>query len=193
MTRRRPPAVRGGGTGAACARAFTLIEAIMGALIVALIVVGAMHAVGASGADQARASRRARASLLAQSLLDEVCAKQYSAAGGGGGAGLVIIGGIVGGVSDALGGGSVDASSSRSGYDSVDAYNGLVDSPPHEPDGTVIPGFSGWSRRVAVQLVSAADGSTASASDAGVKKVTVTVMVGGAAVETRSALVVNAP
>jgi len=177
-------------------RAFTLVEAIMASLVVALILAGALHAVGASGGDQVRAAHRVSAGFLGQSLLDEACAKKYNAAAGGGGLSVLIVG-LVGGLEEIggeLGGGQViDSGSDRTHLTSVDDYNGLIDSPPHDPDGSKIAGFGGWSREVKVQTVSSTDGWTLSGSDVGAKRVTVTVKKGSAVVESRSALVVNAP
>lgn len=178
------------------ARAFTLVEAVIAALIVGLVLVGALHAVGASGADQARAAQRARAGFLAQSLLDEVCSRGYSASSGSKGSISVLVTGTLGQIADELDaglGGTTDSGASRSTFTTVDAYNGLVDSPLHEPDGAVIPGFAGWSREVKVQWVSSGDGWTDWDTDAGAKRVTVTVKRAGAVLDSRSALVVDAP
>jgi len=173
--------------------AFTLVEAVMATLLVALVLAGALHAVGASGANQARAARRVGAGFLAQGLLDEVCSRKYNASVVGGGTkSILVVGGeIVGGVLEE-GGVVVKSGADRSGFSSVDDYNGFVDSPPHHPDGTDIPGFTGWSREVKVRTV-AMDGWTDSASDIGGKCVTVIVKKGTAVVESRSAVVVNAP
>lgn len=178
------------------ARGFTLIEAVMASLVVAIVFTGAMHAVGASGADQARAARRSAATFLADSLANEMLARPYKAAAAGStgitvnlGIISITLGGGLSGTTDGLGG----SGSSRAAFASIDDYNGLVDSPPHDVDGTAIGGFTGWSREVRVQTVSAADGSTASGTDAGAKLVTVMVKWGAGVVETRRVVMTNVP
>lgn len=183
-------------------RGFTLVEAVMAALVVGVIFAGALHAVGASGADRVRAAQKAAGALLADGLASEIMARKYSAAssGSGGSGGTITIGigglGVViggGGLVDIDTGGESPSSPLRSPYASVDDYSGLVDSPPTDVDGAEIAGFGGWSREVKVELVNPADGVTVSATDQGLKRVTVTVKRGTGVVETRAFLVSNVP
>lgn len=64
-------------------------------------------------------------------------------------------------------------------YAAVDAYNGDSESPPVDSGGLPIAGFTGWSRTVTVEWVRYASGDiTTSASDKGLKRVTVIVKHG---------------
>ncbi len=63
----------------------------------------------------------------------------------------------------------------RATYDDVDDYHGLIEPSARYSNGTVIAGGTGWARSVSVQWVNAANPATTSGSDAGLKKITVTV------------------
>ena len=141
-------------------------------------------------------------SALADGLAGEIMARKYSAAssGSGGSGGTITIG--IGGLGIVIGGsglidfetgGGSSTAPSRSAYASIDDYSGLVDAPPSDVDGKEIAAFAGWSREVKVELVSPADGATFSATDQGLKRVTVTVKKGTGVAETRAFLVSNVP
>ncbi|MFT3785693.1 MAG: hypothetical protein QM770_05940 [Tepidisphaeraceae bacterium] len=66
-----------------------------------------------------------------------------------------------------------DSGETRSTYDDVSDYNGLVESPPTDQTGTALPGYTGWTRRVTVRLVTLASPSTTSVTDVGLKEITV--------------------
>ena len=66
--------------------------------------------------------------------------------------------------------------STRSNFDDVDDYDGWSSSPPRDREGTEIPGFAGWQRRVEVQWVVPINTVIVSASDTGAKRITVTVL-----------------
>ncbi len=190
-------------------RGMSLVEAMMSALVVAVIFAGALHAVGASGASRARAAARATGALLADALVGEILSRAYSADPENDAGGLKIIG--IGGLEVTLGGGGLveieegegggvvkggggaQASPIRALFTTVDDYHGLVDAPPTEVDGTPIPGLTGWCREVVVELVSPNDGATVVMSDAGVKRITVTVKRAGGVFETRRFLVADVP
>ena len=58
--------------------AFTLIEAVVCTLIVAVLFVVAVQAVGLSATIQHRAAERARGRALARALLDEIVQQKYA-------------------------------------------------------------------------------------------------------------------
>jgi type II secretory pathway pseudopilin PulG len=144
-----------------CRRALTLVEAVVSIAIVGVMLVAALNTVGASLATQKKMGDRSRAMLLAQDLMSEVVQQHYEdPALSPGGFGLGV---------DKIGDGS------RGLWDDVDDYDGWSASPPQEKDGTVLTGFEGWRRSVAVDWVDSADVATKLGSDTGVKRITVTV------------------
>jgi hypothetical protein len=81
-----------------------------------------------------------------------------------------------------------EADTSRADYDDVDDYNGWSASPPQQRDGTVMADWSGWSRGVTVVWANPAELTQAAVSDAGIKRITVTVAHDGVPVASLVAL-----
>ncbi len=144
-------------------RAFTLIEAVVCTLVVAVLFLVAVQAVGLSATIQFRAAERARGRALASALLDEVVQQKYSAASAAPVAYELLFG-------DKLGSGN-----GRTSFDDVDDYNGYAEKPPVHRDGAPVKGASEYRRDVEVMLVNPLDPAQPSANDEGCKRVTVTV------------------
>jgi hypothetical protein len=69
-----------------------------------------------------------------------------------------------------------EGTSTRLDFDDVDDYDGWTASPPQEKDGTELTEYAGWTRNVTVEFVDAfAPGGSATVSDTGAKRITVTV------------------
>jgi MSHA pilin protein MshD len=143
--------------------AFTLVEAVVCTLVVAVLFLVAVQAVGLSATIQHRAAERARGRALASALLDEVVQQKYASTSASPVAYELIFGD-----KPANGNG-------RSGFDDVDDYNGYSEKPPVNRDGTSIKGASEYRRQVEVTPVDPQDPSRSSATDEGLKRVTVTV------------------
>ena len=140
-------------------RAFTLVEAVISAVVVGVMLVAALNTVGASRIGQQKTGDRTKGALLAQQLMTEIL-QQYYADPENGGFGLD---------GDEVGDGS------RSLWDDVDDYDGWSASPPQRKDGTVIAEFDGWERSVSVAWVNPYNLQAAVGTDLGVKRITVTV------------------
>jgi MSHA pilin protein MshD len=153
-------------------RAFTLIEAAVSCVIVGVMLSAALTTAGAARAREQKAIDRQKGVFLAQSLLAEILDKAY----------------IDPGAAPVFGLESGEVGQPRSVYNDVDDYSGLNESPPKYADGTAIPGYSRWSRSVTVQWVTAANLATVSATDTGLKKITVTVRKNGVPVAELNAL-----
>lgn len=63
----------------------------------------------------------------------------------------------------------------REYFDDIDDYNGWSSTPPQIKDGTVIPGYDGWSRSVDVKFSRLDDPKSISVSETGIKRILVTV------------------
>lgn len=169
---------------------FTLVEAIFSMLLVSVMMVAAMSAAGASASAQAHTADSGRAGLLAQALMDEILVQPYADPSG---------------TSTTLGPDPGDTTSpaTRAKFNDVDDYDGWFESPPQNPDGTVIGStnpdgsvtsyYPGWSRKVSVVWVSPSDLTTKVSSESGVKRITVTVAHHNAVLATMVAIRANWP
>ena len=171
---RSSPAARGG---------FSLVEATICTLLVAILFGAAVQAVGLSGMVQFKAADRARGRALAWALLGEVVQQKYSAAGEPPGNPFDLLLGTTAG----------PRGGDRMGFDDVDDYRDYADAPPVNRDGSAVPGATGYARRVSVTNVNPLDLGQATASDTGVKRVTVVVSRNGQTVARATALRCDVP
>jgi type II secretory pathway pseudopilin PulG len=146
-----------------CRRAFTIVEAVISTVIVAVMFVAALSTVGAARITQHRAALVSRGRLLVESLLSEVLQQSYKDSDGA----------AVFGVE------SGEATTTRADFDDVDDFDGWSSSPPVGRDGTPLTSSTGWKRTVQVQWVDASDPGQVKAVETGVKRVTVTAAYGG--------------
>ncbi len=160
-------------------RGLTLAEAVVSMLIVSVMLVAALNTVGASRTTQKKTADRSRGFLLAENLMSEILQQAYEAPDlAPGSFGLE---------------GAETGDGSRSLWDDVDDYDGWSASPPEQKDGTVIDGFEGWGRSVAVAWANPGDfAAAAPATDSGVKQIRVTVTDGDAVVVSLVAVRTNA-
>lgn len=155
---------------------FTLIEATIATLVLAIVLAGAMQVAATSATLQSRSAQRATARFLANALASDIERLAYT------------------GVNNApFGLGPGESPSSKVNYDDVDDFDGWTESPPQDRNGVAIPGMEGYRRSVSVKYVSASNLSQTSASETGVKRVTVTVTRGNATLATRVFVRTNAP
>lgn len=144
------------------ARGFTLIEAAVATLIVAVMVSAAISVVGgaARGAALEREWRRGQA--LASALMAESLAASFSDPQGG----------------SAFGIDSGELSSDRSTFDDVDDFDGYSDTGAITHKGEKIVWAADWDRRVEVVNVDIADPAKAlnDEDDTGLRRITVTVV-----------------
>lgn len=156
-------------------RGFSMVEVVVSTAIVGLMLTAAIAAVGASVMRRADTADRSMASYLGRSLMDEMDRKPYEAGGAADGGSLSVSVTVVGELETPGAGDGGSGSDGRAGYSTLDSYSGLVDAPPTRADGTKIDGGSGFSRTVDIAIVDANNPALMSASDTGVKLVTVTV------------------
>ena len=149
------PARRGG---------FSIIEALVGIIIVGVTFAAVMTTVGAARTVQYKAAGRERGTYLADHLMAEILAQRYQDPQYPGGP---------------LGREAGESSSPRLNYDDVDDYDGWQASPPQQADGTVMTSLPGWSEEVEVRWVDPADLASTAIIDTGVKRILVTVSHNG--------------
>lgn len=135
----------------------------MATLVLGVLMVAALRTLGGAGLARAKTTDRALARGLADALATEIMARAYMDPGPAPVFGLEI----------------GEAASPRTGYDDTDDYNALTESPPQEADGTAIVGTLGLQRTTTVEWVSPTDLTAVSATEAGAKRITVTVTRNG--------------
>lgn len=163
MTRRAP-------------RALALTEVVVSVAIMGGLTAAVLTAVGAAATTRARTLERLQGGALAESLVAEVLASAYDAPTPP----PPLLSGSINllGITVSLNSPSGDPS--RLGFASVDHFDGWRSSPPLARDGTVIPGYAGWTQDVRVIRVEPAnpDGPDAGA-DTGLKRVSVRILRDG--------------
>jgi MSHA pilin protein MshD len=157
-------------TRRASRRGLSIVEASVCTVVVGLMLAAALNASGAARARQQRNQDRGTGLWLAQSLMTEIVEKPYADVGG-------LLGLELG-----------ESHGQRSTLNDLDDYDGLKEEPPRKADGTVIPGYTGWSRSVSVDNVLSSNLRSKSASDTGIRRVTVTVRKGRVVVAQLQAL-----
>jgi type II secretory pathway pseudopilin PulG len=172
MTGSRSPAAPGcgisaarldGGAATANGRGFTIVEAVVATVIVAIMLVAALSAVGASRSVQRQTYQAERGRLLAQQLLAEVVQRNYQDAN-----------------EPVLFGPEADESAaSRADFDDVDDYDGWSASPPEGPDGTPLTDAAGWARIVTVQWIDPLNPGQVEAAESNAKRIEVVASYDG--------------
>lgn len=143
--------------------AFTIVEAMVSTIIVGVMFVAALNTVGASRLTQHKASLLRRGPLLAEPLMSEILRQSYKDPDG----------------TPIFGRESNESATPRTGWDDVDDYEGLSESPPVAKDGTALTNSTGWQRTVEVDWVNAANPAEVTTVESGVKRIVVTVTYNG--------------
>jgi Tfp pilus assembly protein PilV len=160
------------------ARGFTLVEAVMSTLVVSFVLVAAMRVAAMSAVMQYKAAEGVSGRYLADGLLNDIRALAYQEPNG------TVNFGIETG----------ESANSKVNYDDVDDFNGWSESPPQERDGTNMSAFNNtWRRSVVVTWINPMNLSQTSATETGVKQITVNVYHNSLLVATRSAIRSIAP
>jgi len=138
-------------------RGFTLVEAMMAALVVAIMFVAALNTVGAARLTQHRTVLVERGRLLVESLLAEILQQEYQEPG----------------TTYVFGREAGESQVSRVAYDDVDDYQGWTAAPPVAKDGTVLLNATNWQRSVTVEWVDPLAPQQVSGTETGAKRITV--------------------
>jgi MSHA pilin protein MshD len=138
--------------------ALTLVEVTISTLLVGIVLVAAMNTVGGVFKTRNMAVDAQVGPALARNLMSEVLQNAFTDPETPNGP----IGLEVG-----------ESGATRAAFDDVDDYDGWNELPPVKPDGTSLGFGTGWQRQVSVSFVNP-DTLTPSASDTGLKLITVT-------------------
>jgi type II secretory pathway pseudopilin PulG len=118
------------------ARGFSLVEAMVSAGIVGVMLVASVNLLSSAARTRAADSNHRTGLLLAQQLMAEVQTQPYK--------------------DEALPPlfGPELGETGRATYDDIDDYNDYREKPPKDRNGTAMPTYQGWERRVKVEWVS---------------------------------------
>ena len=144
---------------------FTLLESTISGVLVGIMMVAALQALGASRRRETSTVDRVLAQQLAGSLINEVMLQVYQEPNSS--------------QTPVFGPEPGEASGQRSLFDDVDDYAGWTSSPPTDRNGTVVPGFVGWTQTATVQWADPNTLAVTANSFTGLKRITVTVTKGG--------------
>lgn len=156
-------------------RGISLVEVTISMVIVSILSMGVIQMLGISAQTRALSGDRVRGEHLAHQLLAEIQSKAWADPVSG----------------PASFGVRVDEfdGKTRLAYNDVDDYHGWTQSPPLDPDGSPIPGFSGWERSVRVEYATISGSDViASGTFERSKLITVTVKRGGRTIAIASAV-----
>jgi len=134
---------------------FTMVEAIVAVLLVAIVLSVSMRGIAGAVTMRVRVADRTRAQQLAADLLAEALQQSYVAPT----------------TPDPAG-------PPRSGWTCVDDYNGFSESPPVTRSGNAIPDTTGLTRTAIVEWIDPSTLSTSNITNTGIKRITVQVLRG---------------
>jgi len=137
--------------------AFTIVEAVISMVIVAVMFVAALNTVGASRLTQHRVALTSRGRLFAEMLLSEIARQSYKDAG----------------LNPVFGPETGESTATRADFDDVDDYDGWSKR-PEAKDGTALPNSTGWTQTVTVQWIDRLDPSLVQPVETNAKRITVT-------------------
>lgn len=140
-------------------RGFTLVEAVVSVLIVAVMLVAAMNTLGGVGRAALVQHGSRSADALRWGMLTEVLQVSYEDFDEPGEWGLE----------------AGESATPRSGFDDVDDYDGWSASPPQSREGAPLGGYQGWTRKVGVINVEPYALGASGATDWGLRMIEVTV------------------
>lgn len=136
------------------------MEVVFSTLIVGVMVVGALESVGMVYRIRRTTIDYSTGPSLARELIAEILSLPYEDPQNPGGA---------------IGVDATETAGVRSTFDDVDDYHNLNEPNARDRAGTLIAGFTGWRRQASVVRATVAVPSTTSATESGLKNISVTV------------------
>jgi len=134
---------------------FTLVEASISVVIVAMMLTAALGTIGTSARLRLLQKQQFQGQALAKQLMDEILQLRYS--------------------DPTNPGFGPETGETRATYNDVDDYNGYTETPPKMKDGTALAGYTGWTRAVTVTWADLTTPANNATTDSGLKRILVTV------------------
>jgi len=138
---------------------FTLIEATISIVILAVMVVMALNTLGSSARSKRIQASLSKGPALAAQLMTEVLQGHYEEPND----------------TATFGPEPSETGGTRAAFDDVDDYHNWSATPPQDPDGTAISDLAGWRRSVTVAYANPNNPTATVGNDRGLKLITVTV------------------
>ncbi len=160
-------------------RGFAMVEVVMATAIVGGLAVAALSLAASSAGHKARAANQARGRVLCRSLAEEISNLPVADWSTDGIDLFIKTGGYTIDGADAKAANVVSAAGQRSLFSVIDNYHGYTESPPKDQDDNVLPGYTGWTRTVTVEVVGFSNPNAVSASEMGLRKITVEASYAG--------------
>ncbi len=145
----------------------TLVELVISIVIISIAMVAVMSSFSVSISKSADPLWRNKSLKLAQLYLDEILAKNYDH--------NAPVGGIPAVTNPSCASLGADGTETRTTYNDVDDYNGLLDSPPILLAGTIDSSYNDYSVAVSVECDGDTVGATGTVADNHAKKITVEI------------------
>jgi len=152
--------------------AVSLAEVLVSMLIVSGLLVSALNTLGGANAARMQNVDRMRGHMLAEQLMTEIIMQPYEDPD----------------TTPTFGLEANENTMPRTSYDDVDDYRGYNATSTQRKDGTPVLGFTGWTRKVAVDWVDPANPDVVSAVATDVKRITVSALKGDRVIATTVAL-----
>lgn len=130
---------------------FTLVEAVITISIVSIALLAISQALSFGLQHSSDGMGQARTVNLAQAYFEEISAKRFAEATPPGGIPACSS------VTTACGSIGSETGETRSTYDDIDDFDGLVDAPPRDAQGNPRPGYDSYSVAIAVRYVTASE------------------------------------
>lgn len=146
-------------------KGISMAETIVSTMIIGFVLVGTLQIVAPLVRSTRVHADRMIAANLANELSEEITTRRFTDPEVD--------------AMDALGVDDAESPKVRSGFDDIDDYNAWSASPPISLGNGKIDSLAGWTRSVKVAHVALADATTGSATNTGLKRVTVTVSKNG--------------
>jgi len=146
-------------------RAVTLAETVVSTLLIGFVLISTLQIVGPMARSTTVHADRLVAANLANELAEEISTKFFidpSAIG-----------------VDLLGVDANESAANRSSFDDIDDFHNWSSSPPRLSSGDPLLTLDGWTRSVVVAHATMADPSVDSATNTGLKRITITVSKNG--------------
>ncbi len=147
-------------------RGITMIEAVIGSLLVGMVLASTLSIMG----PVLRSSQLVEQEVIAQRLADDLVAEIMTQS---------YVDPDSSDSEDSVGPNSDERSGIRADFDDVDDYHNWISFPPRDKSGTQYSSMSGWARQSRVSHVPTSDFATSSVTSPGAKKILVQVVYGG--------------
>ena len=156
---------------------FAMVEIVLATAIVGGLAAAAMSLAASSAGQKTRAANLTRGHMLCKALAEEIATRPV-ADWSSGGLDLDISDGSFALKTDPDATRATKSAGNRSGFVTIDEYDGYSESPPTDENGNVIKGYAGWTRGVEVDVVRFGEPDFLSPQETGLRKITVKVQVG---------------